>query len=85
LPGFFDPTNPVSANVGPDQLPTTEILAYSQTIYSCDPVVWTSANGSQNRVRLLVQDDIDDLYVNSSTAGILGFMPASVATSSGVH
>ncbi len=79
MPGMFFWNNFVSADAGPDEL-GLYMLASSQSIYACDPVVWTSVTGSQNRVRLLIQDDIDDLYVNGSTAGVLGFMPEGVAT-----
>ncbi len=79
MPGFDLFYEQVSADVGPDMI-TPQLLANSQTIYSCDPVVGTTVTGSQLRVRRLVQGDIDALYVNSTTAGILGFMPNGVAT-----
>lgn len=69
----------VAADVGPDEI-VPQLLANSESIYSGDPVVWTTVTGSQNRVRRLIQADITASYTNGSLAGILGFMPAGVAT-----
>ena len=81
MPGIWVWNNKVAGDIGPDLVPLQNI-ANSMQIYEGDPVVWTSVTGSQNRVRLLTSTDISNSYVNSSTAGILGFAATDIATDS---
>lgn len=85
MPGMFYAKNPVKSNVGPDLLDPT-ILAYSMNTqalapYEGDPMVWTTATGSQARQRKLTATDITNLYASGGNIiGVLGLAPASVGT-----
>ncbi len=88
MPGLsiYMDQNLIAGDIGPQTFDLIK-LANSVTAWAGDPMVLTTATGSEERLRLLTSSDIAALYqVSSVDAGIYGIMKADVATnSSGAH
>lgn len=87
MPGFSIYAELAATNIGPQTFDLVK-LANSQTVFSGDPMVLTTATGSEERLRVLSAADIAALYATAGSVvcGIYGFMKADCATnSSGKH
>jgi hypothetical protein len=82
---FFDYYDAGSGDLGPDQLDQSyDLLSSLNTqalaIYRGDPLVLTTVDGGVPRLRKVIQDDIDDLWIDTNTLGFMGISPQNVAT-----